>query len=71
MAEIGRKGGEVVSPGTESIWPRLAVKAGESASHDTEHMSEIGRNGGEHSHGGTSEERSRASGSRSYKSGKP
>jgi general stress protein YciG len=34
-------------------------QGGESVSHDREHMSDIGRKGGEHSHGGTSDEHSK------------
>jgi general stress protein YciG len=33
---------------------KIAQKGGEAVSQDREHMSEIGRKGGEHSHGGGS-----------------
>lgn len=46
MAEIGRKGGEVVSRDREHM-AEIGRRGGEAVSRNREHMAEIGRRGGE------------------------
>jgi uncharacterized protein len=43
---------------------KIAQKGGEAVSQDREHMSEIGRKGGEHSHGGGNQGGNRGGGNR-------